>query len=96
MHGNWLACKKKVFFWYSSDHINFDNWWFSNNLNVLKNNNKFKDGHDFFEKIGFWDKWIPDDVNQLKDLFDKKAEEFTLPNVKHYPEISNLKKFEHK
>ena len=88
--------QKKGFFWYSSDHINFDNWWFSNDSNVLKNNNKFKDGHDFFEKIGFWDKWIPDDVNQLKDLFDKKAEEFTLPNVKHYPEISNLKKFEYK
>ena len=85
--------QKKGFFWYSSDHINFDNWWFSNDSNVLKNNNKFKEGHDFFEKIGFWDKWIPDDVNQLKDLFDKKAEEFTLPNVKHYPEIPNLETF---
>ena len=29
-------------------------------------------------------------------LFDKKAEEFILPNVKHYPEISNLKKLEYK
>ena len=87
-----LACRqKKGFFWYSSEYINFDDWWLSNDLNVLKNNNKFKAGHNFFEKIGFWDKWIPENVNQLKDLFDKKTEEFILPNTKHYPEISDLK-----
>ena len=33
-------------------------------------------GHNFFEKIGFWDKWIPEEVNQLKDLFDRKAAVF--------------------
>ena len=32
-----------------------------------------------------------EDVNQLKDLFDKKTEEFILPNTKHYPEISDLR-----
>ena len=26
--------QKKGFFWYSSDHINFDNWWFSNDSEI--------------------------------------------------------------
>ena len=65
----------------------FDNWVFTDRI-----------GYSFFEKIGFWDKYIPRDINNRKhiddkkiaELFDNKAEEFTLPNVKHYPEISNL------
>ena len=83
---------QKIFFSHSSWYINFDNWWLSDDPYYLsfKKRNKFSSGHDFFEKIGFWDKWIPEDVNQLKDLFDKKAEEFILPNTKHYPEILDL------
>ena len=44
----------------------------------------------FFKKIGFWDKWYSGNENQLKELFDKKAEEFRLINIKYYPEISDL------
>ena len=66
----------------------FDNWVFTDRI-----------GYSFFEKIGYWDKYIPKNKNNRKEindkkiaeLFDKKAEEFTLPNAKHYPEISNLK-----
>tara|TARA_Y100000739_G_scaffold226283_1_gene233574 strand:+ start:42 stop:1211 length:1170 start_codon:yes stop_codon:yes gene_type:complete len=88
-----LAClHKRSFFWYSSDYVDFDNWWLSNDLRFLKRR-KFFVGHYFFEKIGFWDKWIPENVKQLKDLFDKKEDEFKLSNTKHYPEISDLKTF---
>ena len=31
--------------------------------------------------------------SEVKDLYDKKADEFKLSNTKHYPEISNLKTF---
>jgi len=87
-----LACLQKNFFSFSSSYVDFNNWWLSDDLSFLKRN-KFSSGHDFFEKIGFWDKWIPEDVNQLKDLFDKKIEEFILPSTKNYPEISDLEYF---
>ena len=37
----------------------------------------------FLKKIGFWDKWYSGNDNHLKALFDKRVEEFTLPNSKH-------------
>ena len=87
------ACLQKdfimsIFNFNENSSEGFDNWVFND-----------RTGYSFFEKIGFWDKYIPKNANNRKEiddkkiaeLFDKKAEEFTLPNVKHYPEISNLK-----
>jgi len=89
------ACLQKHFFINQFDFDNsssygFDNWVFTDRI-----------GYSFYEKIGFWEKYIPKntnkikeiDDNKIKDLFDKKVEEFILPNSKHLPEIPNLEYF---
>tara|TARA_Y100001978_G_scaffold197820_1_gene209290 strand:- start:979 stop:2202 length:1224 start_codon:yes stop_codon:yes gene_type:complete len=45
----------------------------------------------YLAEIGFYEKWIPKDSNHIKELFDKRLEEFILPETKHLPEINNLK-----
>ena len=47
----------------------------------------------YLAEIGFYEKWIPKDNDHIKQLFDKKAEEFILPNSKHLPEIPDLEYF---
>ncbi len=86
------ACLQKEFLMGQFDFDNgnsngFDNWVFND-----------RSGYSFYEKIGFWEKYIPKnqyknkeiDDNKIKDLFDKKVEEFILPNSKHLPDISDL------
>ena len=47
----------------------------------------------YLAEIGFYEKWIPKDNDHIKQLFDKKAEEFILPNSKHLPDIPDLEYF---
>ncbi len=89
------ACLQKEFFLNQFDFDNsssygFDNWVFTD-----------RSGYSFYEKIGFWEKYIPKnpnkikeiDDNKIKELFDKKVEEFILPNSKHLPDTSDLEYF---
>ncbi len=82
------TCLRKNFFISPYD---FDNWCLDEVEPSIFQRSKFGDGYTFLTKIGFFDKWFPENNSQMKDLFDKKAEEFILPNTKHYPEIPNLK-----
>ena len=47
----------------------------------------------YLAEIGFYEKWIPKDNDHIKQLFDKKAEEFILPNSKHLPDVPDLEYF---
>ncbi len=72
--------------------FNFDfDGGFSDDLSIYGDRYLSKSG--LLAEIGFYEKWIPKDNNHIKQLFDKKAEEFILPNSKHYPEISDLETY---
>ena len=63
----------------------------SQNLDLYGDSSRTYGG--YLAKIGFYEKWIPKDNDHIKQLFDKKPEEFILPNSKHLPDIPDLEYF---